>query len=329
MTIKSFHIKIKHSDESDFNIFLCTYKTIKNVTQAIEDFHFNIAISNIRTLFNALNLYITKTNDKKIIKKFCISNFLILLNPICPHICEEAWEILGNKKSISNSPWPKVDLQYLNDNQVVLPIQVNGKRRGEIKISKSLSSKEVENLVLKHQNIVKFLTQTPKKLFIFQTKLLILLYENYLSNFNSITLNFACSNLNSTNNPPLINLLIPQEKYSLILKHHFYKNFKTYDKKLAKFIVETNLSFKKSNTLTVRGNKKLYIVKGTVTFKIFDKLKTKIIKSGSISSSINTGNVSSLYSVDENNNFVKERLSKYLASKLYRTILLNIKYSEN
>ena len=144
-----------------------------------------------------------------------------------------------------------------------------------------------------------------------------------------LSLLISCSNLSSTNNPPLINLLVPQEKYSLLLKHHFYKNFKTYDTKLAKFIIETNLSFKKSDTLTVRGNKKLYIVKGTVNFKIFDKLKTKIIKSGSISSSINTGNVSSLYSVDENNNFVKERLSKYLASKLYRTILLNIKNSEN
>ena len=141
---------------------------------------------------------------------------------------------------------------------------------------------------------------------------------------------FACSNLNrTTSNPPLINLVVPQEKYSLILKHHFYKNFKTYDKNLAKFIIETNLSFNTSNTLTVNGNKELYIVKGTVDFKIFNKLKTKIIKSGSISSSINTGNVSSLYGVDENNNFVRERLSKYLASKLYRTILLNIKYSEN
>ena len=145
-----------------------------------------------------------------------------------------------------------------------------------------------------------------------------------------LSLFFSCSNLNrTTSNPPLINLVVPQEKYSLILKHHFYKNFKTYDKNLAKFIIETNLSFNTSNTLTVNGNKELYIVKGTVDFKIFNKLKTKIIKSGSISSSINTGNVSSLYGVDENNNFVRERLSKYLASKLYRTILLNIKYSEN
>ena len=73
----------------------------------------------------------------------------------------------------------------------------------------------------------------------------------------------------------------------------------------------------------------LNIIKGTVDFKIFNKINSKIIKTGSISSSINTGSVSSLYSVDENNNFAKERIAKYLASKLYRKILLNTYTSEN
>ncbi len=164
--------KIKHNNDDDFNIFLSTYKTIKNVTQAIEDFHFNIAIANIRTLFNELNLYKTKTIDNKIIKKFCISNFLILLNPICPHICEEAWEIIGNKQSISDLPWPKVDMEYLNDNQITLPIQINGKRRGEIKILKSTNSEEIKNLALNHQNIIKFLSQAPKKIIYIPNKII-------------------------------------------------------------------------------------------------------------------------------------------------------------
>ena len=94
------------------------------------------------------------------------------MNPICPHICEEAWEILGNKQSISNSPWPKVDLEYLNEDNIILPIQINGKRRAEIKISKSLSSKEVENLALNHQNIIKFLTETPKKIIYIPNKII-------------------------------------------------------------------------------------------------------------------------------------------------------------
>ena len=141
---------------------------------------------------------------------------------------------------------------------------------------------------------------------------------------------FGCSNINKvTNNPPLVNLVVQQDKYSLILKHQFYNNFKTYDTNLAKFNVETNLSFNTSDALSNSGNNNLSIIKGTLDYKIFNRLKTEVIKSGSLSSSINTGSVSSLYSIDENNNFVKERIAKYLASKLYRRILLNTYISEN
>ena len=141
---------------------------------------------------------------------------------------------------------------------------------------------------------------------------------------------FGCVNSNSVaKKPPLVNLVVQQDKYSLVLKNQFYNNFETYDKSLAKFIVETNLSFNTSDALSNNGSNELNIVKGTVDFKIFDKINSKIIKTGSISSSINTGSVSSLYSVDENNNFAKERIAKYLASKLYRKILLNTYTSEN
>ena len=140
----------------------------------------------------------------------------------------------------------------------------------------------------------------------------------------------GCSNINKvTQNQPSVNLVVQEDKYSLILKHHFYKNFKSYNKNLNEFTVSTNLSFNTSNALSNNGSNTLNIIKGRVDFKIFNNLNTKIIKSGSISSSINTGSVTSLYSIDENNNFAKERISKYLASKLYRKILLNINRSEN
>ena len=145
-----------------------------------------------------------------------------------------------------------------------------------------------------------------------------------------VLLSFGCSNINSiAKNPPLVDLVVQQDKYSLIFKQQFYNNFETFDKILAKFIVETNLSFNTSDALSNNGNNKLNIIKGTVDFKIFNKIDSKILKTGSISSSINTGSVSSLYSVDENNNFAKERIAKYLASKLYRKILLNTYSSEN
>ena len=145
-----------------------------------------------------------------------------------------------------------------------------------------------------------------------------------------VLLFFGCSNINNVaKNQPLVNLIVQQDKYSLIFKHQFYNNFEAFDKNLAKFIIKTNLSFNTSDALSNNGNNKLYIIKGTVDFKIINKINSKIIKTGSISSSINTGSVSSLYSVDENNNFAKERIAKYLASKLYRKILLNTYTSEN
>ena len=153
---------------------------------------------------------------------------------------------------------------------------------------------------------------------------------NVILQISIVLLLLGCSNINNVNEKiPLVNLVVNEDKYSLILKHHFYKNFNTNNENLSKFIVKTNLSFDTSNSLSNNGNDSLNIIKGTVDFKIFNKLDTKIIKSGTISSSIITGSVSSLYSVNENNNFTKERISIYLASKLYRKILLNIKRSEN
>ena len=145
-----------------------------------------------------------------------------------------------------------------------------------------------------------------------------------------ILLIFGCTNINNvTQNTPLVDIVVQQDKYSLILKHHFYKNFKNYDKNLAQITVKTNLTFASSNALSNNGDGNLTVIVGKVNFKIFNISNTEIIKIGSVSSSVTTGGVSSLYSIDENNNFVKERISKNLAYKLYREILLNINYSEN
>ena len=145
-----------------------------------------------------------------------------------------------------------------------------------------------------------------------------------------ILLIFGCTNINNvTQNTPLVDIVVQQDKYSLMLKHYFYKNFKNYDKNLAQITVETNLTFASSNALSNNGDGNLTVIVGKVNFKIFNISNTEIIKIGSVSSSVTTGGASSLYSIDENNNFVKERISKNLAYKLYREILLNINYSEN
>ena len=144
-----------------------------------------------------------------------------------------------------------------------------------------------------------------------------------------IFLFLGCSNTYNINQKiPNINLVVQEDKYSLILKRHFIKNLNTFNPTLDKITVKTNLSFKTHAALSNKGNNNLNIVKGKVDFKIFSTSSTEI-KSGSISSSINTGNISSLYGIDENNNFAKERISKHLSSKLFKKILLIINSSES
>ena len=140
-----------------------------------------------------------------------------------------------------------------------------------------------------------------------------------------VLLFIGCTNVNKIHeNQPLINLIVENDKYSIILKHHFDKNFKSFNKHLTKVNVKMNLSFNTGSALSNNGSNNLTIINGKVDFQILNALNTEIIKSGSISSSINTGSVSSLYGIDNNNNFAKERISKYLANKLYRKILLHI-----
>ncbi len=88
-------------DKVDAKIESLLNKTIKEVTEEIEGFRYNLAVINIRRLFDAIH---EKGASKEVLEKF-----LLLLSPFCPHIAEELWSKLGNKNFISTSEWPKVD----------------------------------------------------------------------------------------------------------------------------------------------------------------------------------------------------------------------------
>jgi leucyl-tRNA synthetase len=82
-------------------------KTIKIVTKQIEDFDYNLAIINIRSLFGSLPLETSKS---------VLENSLKLLHPFCPHITEELWNKMGNKTFISLSDWPVADEKKIDEN---------------------------------------------------------------------------------------------------------------------------------------------------------------------------------------------------------------------
>jgi len=83
--------------------------------------------------------------------------FLQILAPFAPHITEDIWHNLGEKKSIHRSAWPKYEKKKIIDDMVKVAIQVNGKVRSEMSISIEMSEEEVKNLVLKDKNITSWI----------------------------------------------------------------------------------------------------------------------------------------------------------------------------
>ena len=140
--------------------------TIKDVTKAIDEFHFNIAVAQIRSLFNVIFSHEIKNNDDMKVVFFVTKKLLILINPMVPHLAEELWNSLGNKNLISDEYWPKVDLNYIKKNNVKIPIQINGKVRAVIEVPIDLNKVDIEKIALKEKNVLKFLNKNPKKVII-------------------------------------------------------------------------------------------------------------------------------------------------------------------
>ena len=135
------------------------HKTIKNVTEDIENLNYNTAIARLMEYYNELFSFYTKY--KILNTKYC-KTLVLLFAPFAPHVSEELCQLLNDKKefsSIHNSSWPKFDPKFLVKDEFVIVVQVNGKLRGNIKVkNEKLKMKSyIEELAKKDDNVVKHL----------------------------------------------------------------------------------------------------------------------------------------------------------------------------
>jgi len=135
-----------------------THGTIKKVTEDIENrFHFNTAISAVMELTNFLYQQEERMEQPDSLTqgvlREALETLVILLSPIVPHICEELWESLGNSGSISEVPWPAYDPRALQDAEVLIVVQVNGKLRGRVSVGSGATEEEVRQTVLQNPRI--------------------------------------------------------------------------------------------------------------------------------------------------------------------------------
>ena len=126
------------------------HKTIKKIGEDIESMSFNTAISSMMVLVNEMEK--SESINEKDFKLF-----LQILAPFAPHITEEIWANLGEKKSIHKSPWPKWDKKKIIDDTAKIAVQVNGKVRSEIIVGNNTTEEKVKDIALKDKNIISWI----------------------------------------------------------------------------------------------------------------------------------------------------------------------------
>ncbi len=137
------------------------HKLVDGIARDLEAMQFNTAIAKLMEFINAFSKL--EAYPKSVLKMATLA-----LSPLAPHICEEIWEMFGNKGSIAHEPFPKADPRYLVEENVTIVVQVNGRVRAKITCNKDMTEDEVMGLALQNENVSRFLgSQThPKAIFV-------------------------------------------------------------------------------------------------------------------------------------------------------------------
>ena len=130
-----------------------THKTIKGVGEDIEAFHMNKAVAKIREFYNGFTAFAASSADEKAALAEAAKVFIILINPIMPHLAEELWEKMGHKSLLAQEPWPEVDPALLVADTVTIGVQVNGKLRASITLPANADQKTAEDIALAEENV--------------------------------------------------------------------------------------------------------------------------------------------------------------------------------
>ena len=148
------------------------HQTLKQVTRDYEQFEFNTIVSGLMELLNEMYKAREAGAAGTPAWNEALDVYLRMLAPVCPHIAEELWAHLGKPYSIHTQPWPKVDEAATHEDEITIPVQVNGKLRDRLVFPADASEEEIRSAVLASEVIQKYLEgRTPRKVIVVQKKL--------------------------------------------------------------------------------------------------------------------------------------------------------------
>ena len=168
---------IRSKDDKQLNYRLNA--TIKKITEDVSGrFSFNTAISSIMELVNELYRYKNLKDINVPLMTSAINRLVVILSPFTPHICEEMWEALGHKESLTTVSWPSYDEKALVQDTIEIIVQVNGKLKAKMEVEAGLDRAALEEEVrandevkalIEGKNVVKVIA-VPNKLVNFVVK---------------------------------------------------------------------------------------------------------------------------------------------------------------
>ncbi len=149
LVTQSAQSKTENPEEATADELKSLHKLIKKVTQDIESFSYNTAISAFMIATNELTALKCKNTE-------VMKTLVVLIAPFAPHIAEELWEQLGGEGSVCDAVWPKWNEEYLVESQVKMGVAFNGKARFEIQVAADADNAAIEQAVRSDERTAKY-----------------------------------------------------------------------------------------------------------------------------------------------------------------------------
>jgi leucyl-tRNA synthetase len=150
------------------------HQTLRRVTRDFENFEFNTIVSSLMSLLN--DLYKAREAGAAGSAEWeeALDIYVRMMAPVTPHIAEELWtNVLGKPYSVHTQPWPQVDEEAARDDELTIPVQVNGKLRDRLVVPAESSEEQIKALALASESVRKHLEgKEPKKVIVVQKKLI-------------------------------------------------------------------------------------------------------------------------------------------------------------
>ena len=143
--------------EAAMQLYRATHQAIANVTHDLNGLAFNRAVARIYELTNHIGSFKPEDDEARAVLKQSLQHLVHLFSPMMPHLAESCWALLGGEGLVAQAAWPSADQEALVSDNIILPVQINGKRRAEISVPRDADKDMIEKVVMAEPQVEKFL----------------------------------------------------------------------------------------------------------------------------------------------------------------------------